>query len=55
MRGPVFSLKIFRVPPARRYVEEIGLAVMLATNRSTDVTPEVNLRMCNMYASAKHE
>ena len=28
--------------PARRYVEEIGLAAMLAANRSAGVTPEVN-------------
>ena len=36
----------FRVPPmlVRRYVEEIGSAAMLAAKRSTDITPEVNLR-----------
>ena len=32
--------------PARRYVEEIGSAAMLATKRSAGVTPEVNLREC---------
>ena len=30
--------------PNCRYVEENSLAAMLATKRSTDVTPEVNLR-----------
>ena len=30
--------------PACRYVEENGLAAMLAANRSAGVTPEVNLR-----------
>ena len=30
--------------PAYRYVEENGSVVMLATKRSADVTPEVNLR-----------
>ena len=30
--------------PAHRYVEEIGLAAMLAAKRLADVTPEVNLR-----------
>ena len=30
--------------PGCRYVEEIGLAAMLATKRSAGVTPEVNLR-----------
>ena len=30
--------------PARSYVEENGLAVMLATRRSVGVAPEVNLR-----------
>ena len=32
--------------PAHRYVEETGLAAILATKRSTGVTPEVNLREC---------
>ena len=32
--------------PARRYVEENGLAAMLATKRSAGVAPEVNLRKC---------
>ena len=31
---------------AHRYVEENGLAAMLATKRSAGVTPEVNLREC---------
>ena len=30
--------------PAHRYVEETGLAAILATKRSAGVTPEVNLR-----------
>ena len=30
--------------PAHRYMEENGLAAMLATKRSGSVTPEVNLR-----------
>ena len=30
--------------PARRYLEEIGSAAMLAAKRSAGVTPEVNLR-----------
>ena len=30
--------------PACRYIEEIGLAAMLATKRSAGVTPEVNLK-----------
>ena len=36
----------FQVPPmpAAMCVEEIGLAVMIGTKRSEDVTPEVNLR-----------
>ena len=29
---------------AHRYMEEISLAAILANNRSTGVTPEVNLR-----------
>ena len=32
--------------PARRYVEENGLAAMLANKRLAGVTPEVNLREC---------
>ena len=32
--------------PAHRYVEEISLATMLATKKSTDIAPEVNLREC---------
>ena len=37
------------------YMEENGLAAMLATKRSPSVTPEVNLsRTCNMYASFRH-
>ena len=32
--------------PGCRYVEEIGLAAMLAAKRSAGVTPEVNLREC---------
>ena len=32
--------------PAHRYVEDNGLAAMLATKRSAGVTPEVNLREC---------
>ena len=32
--------------PACRYIEENGLAAMLATKRSVGVTPEVNLREC---------
>ena len=36
----------FQAPPmpTRRYVEENGLAAMLATNRLAGVTPEVNIR-----------
>ena len=30
--------------PAYRYMEEIGLATMLATKRPAGVTPQVNLR-----------
>ena len=30
--------------PAQRYLEEISSAAMLATKRSSGVTPEVNLR-----------
>ena len=30
--------------PGHEYMEEIGLAGMLATNRLEGVTPEVNLR-----------
>ena len=30
--------------PGHMYLEEIGLAAMLATERSAGVTPEVNLR-----------
>ena len=30
--------------PGRRFVEEIGLAAMLAAKRSAGVAPEVNLR-----------
>ena len=32
--------------PARRYVEENGLAAMLATKRSAGVAPEVNIMKC---------
>ena len=51
------SLTGLRAPPmpGRRYVEEIGLAVMLVTKRSLGVAPEVNLKehTCNTYAFAK--
>ena len=41
----------FQAPPmpARRYMEENGLAAMLVTKRSADVTPEVNLMECIMH------
>ena len=32
--------------PTHRYVEDIGLAAMLAVKRFAGVTPEVNLREC---------
>ena len=32
--------------PAHRYMEEIGLAAMLATKRLAGVAPEVNLGEC---------
>ena len=37
--------------PYRRYVEDIGLAVMLAAKRSTGESQGT----CNIYASAKCE
>ena len=36
--------------PARRYLEEIGLAAMLAVKKLVGVTPEVNLRECVTHA-----
>ena len=35
--------------PVHRYVEENGLATMLATRRSVGITPEVNLWECITY------
>ena len=35
--------------PARRYVEENGLAAMHAAKRSVGITPEVSLRECVKY------
>ena len=42
---------MFRAPPKpdRKYVEENGLAAMLANNRSAGAAPEMNLRECVIW------